>query len=175
MSPLSRVAEEGARVEGMASKQRSRRRCSECHRRFVPHGNALETQKTCCRRCRLRRRSRLARERRLDALEEHRRDERRRQRACRARRRERDASGQGGSAPSGPVSRTGLAPGLVEIVADLLRVVDRFTALSRTTLPAARREILRNLVELEARVGPEVGQRGSHEPDVTDHPHFTTL
>jgi hypothetical protein len=158
----------------MAAKKRPRRRCSECHRRFVPHNSALETQKTCCQRCRLRRRARLARERRLEFLDEYRQDERERQRASRARRRSGAGSGQRGSPARDRVSRTGLDPGLAEIAGDLLKLVDRVTELSRTTLPAARTKILKNLAELEVRVGPNEGQRSCHDPGVTDHPRSPT-
>ena len=64
----------------------TRRRCTECARRFEAAATAAKSQKVCGPECRLARRRRQDKERRQAALDGYRAEERVRQRACRARR-----------------------------------------------------------------------------------------
>ena len=163
----------------MAPKKRSRprRRCSECHQRFIPHRSALESQKTCCPACRLKRRARLKRERRAASLDEFRKDERERQRTWRAGEQERQSCATGRSSGEPSVSRTTLDPRLAEIVAELTKTLDGLapasSPVSRTTLEEARAVVLKSFDDLEARLAfDRGGQRGSPEAGVTAPPHF---
>jgi hypothetical protein len=63
----------------------TRCRCTECKKRFVASAKSGDDQRTCCEACRLQRRRKLARKRRLKDVEGSRADERVRQarrRAC---------------------------------------------------------------------------------------------
>lgn len=65
----------------------SRQRCTECRRWYHPAASAKGSQLVCSEACRKARRSKLARRRRWERLEESRRSERARQRDCRSRKR----------------------------------------------------------------------------------------
>jgi hypothetical protein len=147
----------------MTSNNRPRKRCSECHKRFRPHSSAIETQKTCCRTCRLRRRARLARQRRLESIDECRLDERDRQRVCRAKRGEKEAVREGGTPAEAVVSQTTFSPTLLEIVREFTKNLDSLERgscpVSRTILGDARAEMMRSFDGFEARLGVEVGQK----------------
>ena len=87
-----------------------RRKCSECRKWFRPEPTAAGHQKTCCAKCRLERRRRLARKRRLGDLEACREDEKQRQRRHRAAAR---SKAKGDAAPDerhAPASAPGHAP-----------------------------------------------------------------
>ena len=78
-----------------------------------------------------------------------------------------------GIATEDEVSRTGLDPGLMEIVAEFLKNLDSVSPMSRTTLGDARAEVLRSFDDLEARLAREVGQKRPQKGGVTDHPDFS--
>lgn len=76
------------------------------------------------------------------------------------------------------MSLTALDAELKVIIAEFKKGLDGLATasppLSRTTLGDARAKVLKSFDDLEARIAPEVGQTNAAEPDVTDHPHFTT-
>ena len=99
------------------------KRCTECRRWFEPAPSARDHQRVCGEeRCRDARRRKLARQRRAEALREHRADERDRQRRCRAKR----AQGGCHAPPS-----DGNSP---DLLTEIGQIVDGALALSRATL-----------------------------------------
>jgi hypothetical protein len=125
-----------------------RRRCSECRKTFVPARSAAGKQCVCSSICRIARARKLARKRRGRELEQSRADERERQRAHRARH---DAVSC--HAPASPrkyvISRE-----------EVVQIVDRALALSRTTLE-------RDLPRFLDRIAQKAGERVA---DVTPQP-----
>lgn len=130
-----------------------RRRCCECRSWYVPEPSAVATQRTCSRRCRLRRRARQAERRREADLFNARADERERQRKHRARKRE-----ECGSDP--PLSRAGLPAQVLVAVEEILQDLGQAYELSRAGLRRrVRRSALKTLGNL-CRSGANLGQDG---------------
>ena len=150
-----------------------RRKCSECRKWFRPEPTAAGHQKTCCAKCRLERRRRLARKRRLGDLEACREDEKQRQRRHRAAARskakgdaapdERHApASAGGHAPASapghaPASAGGHAPASARNHWNsqpvLAEIVDKVLDLSRATLERELAKNIENFVEKVAHFG----------------------
>ena len=97
------------------------------------------TQKTCSAVCRRLRRKKLAKRRRERDLHEYRVAERHRQRDCRRRRQEQ------GEDEKQPMSRSGLATELRDIVEDIVEIVDKAPSMSRAGL---RQELLKILLKI---------------------------
>ena len=125
--------------------EHGRRRCCECRAWYTPKPSAAKGQKTCGRECRLRRRARQERARRLGKLASAQADERERQRRHRARK-----CKESGTAP--PVSLTGLSAQLGDAVEEIVRNVGQEQRLSLTGL---RRRLRR--MALKAQGGIERG------------------
>lgn len=109
----------------------ARRRCTECRKRFTPEVTAQGHQRVCGKDCRCRRRRKLARARRLVALEEQREDDRTRQQ------KHREATGVGlcHEPPSDGNSW--------ELLLKLQEIVDKGARLSRAAFLRDARRILR--------------------------------
>lgn len=128
----------------------ARRRCTECRKRFTPKATARSHQRVCGEECRRQRRGKLARARRLGALEEQREDERARQR----KHREAMAAGVCHEPPSDGKS--------LELLLKLREIVDKGARLSRATF---LRDARRILGENGAWLGAERDRAGRcHEP-----------
>jgi hypothetical protein len=106
-------------------------RCTECRKRFTPEVTAQGHQRVCGADCRRRRRCKLARARRLGALEEQREDE------CARQRKHREAMGADvcHEPPSGGKPW--------ELLLKLEELVDKGARLSRATFLRDARRILR--------------------------------
>jgi hypothetical protein len=150
-----------------------RRKCSECRKWFRPEPTAAGHQKTCCAKCRLERRRRLARKRRLGDLEACREDEKQRQRRHRAAAR---SKAKGDAAPDerhAPASAPGHAPASADGHAPasagghapasarnhwnsqsvLAEIVDKVLDVSRATLERELAKNIENFVEKVAHFG----------------------
>jgi hypothetical protein len=128
-----------------------RRRCCECRSWYVPSPSAVNTQRTCSRRCRLRRRAKQAKRRREADLLNARVDERERQRKHQAGKRE-----EGGLDP--PLSRTGLPTQVRAAVEEILQDLGQAYELSRAGLRRrVRHSALKRLGNL-CRSGANLGQ-----------------
>jgi len=128
--------------------KRERRRCCECRTWYLPAPSAATTQRTCSKKCRLRRRAGQEKVRREADLANARADERDRQRKHRARNRE-----ESGADP--PMSRAGLVAKLYGVVEEILEEVGQAQRLSRAGL---RRRVRRNVV----RIAAEMSQGGGY-------------
>src|SRR3990172_8969120 len=116
-----------------------RRRCCECRSWYVPAASAAKFQKTCSKKCRLRRRSKQAKRRREADLANARADERERQRKHRSQERERSAAGP-------PLSRAGLPAKVLDCAEEILANLRQAERLSRAGLRRRmRREVLKIL------------------------------
>lgn len=133
---------------------KSRRRCCECRRWYVPSCTAAHTQKTCCPACRARRLRKLARRRRALDVEEYRADERERQRECRARRRA--ESDKGTKEPL--LSHAGLLPREAILCREIIESWDKQMMLSRAYLE-------RRISVLLGRAAKKPGQAGTENGD----------
>lgn len=134
----------------MSDRPRSRCRCTECRRWFVPRASAARTQRVCGEPgCRRRRRAKLARRRRREDVFEYRIDERERQR------KHRDAARTAGEAEAAakvnvptdePVVSSRHAPPSMptrhELRTEVLEALDDAMAASRATLRRRLAEIL---------------------------------
>ena len=119
-----------------------RRRCCECRTWYVPKPSAVKTQRTCSKRCRLRRRAKQAKRRREANRANARVDERERQRKHRVRRREE----QGADAP---LSQAGLDAQVCGVVEELLEELGQAQRLSQAGLRRrVRRHALKTLGEM---------------------------
>jgi hypothetical protein len=128
-----------------------RRRCCECRSWYVPAASAAKFQKTCSKKCRLRRRSKQAKRRREEDLANARADECERQRKHRCQEREKSATGP-------PLSRAGLPAQVVDCAEEILANLRQVERLSRAGLRRRmRREVLKTLSELY-REGENLGQ-----------------
>jgi hypothetical protein len=112
------------------AKSSELKRCTVCRCWYHPTVKAVSFQKTCSERCRKIRRRRLSRSRRERDLQDYRVDERARQRACR-RRKKKKAAETGGSHA---LSRTGLAPQVIDLHKVVRESVDIVLGKSRTAL-----------------------------------------
>ena len=128
----------------------ARHRCTECRKRFTPAVTASRHQRVCGKDCRGRRRCKLARGRRLGALEEQREDERGRQQKHREARR----LGACHEPPSGGKSW--------ELLLKLQQIVDKAARLSRATFQRDARRILRTTRLFSESERDGAGRR--HEP-----------
>jgi hypothetical protein len=140
-------------------QQHGSRRCTECRCRYEPAASAVGTQKVCGEPCRKKRRRRLARGRRAQAVQDARVDERERQRACRKRRHAAGcgppAGGAGASAGCGPGTAAGPSAGSchappsadipAELQEEMLELWDRAVAMSRASLKRRMEAITRGL------------------------------
>ncbi len=134
-----------------------RRRCTECRQWFTPAVTTGRRQKTCGPGCRLARRRKQARGRRVADLEEHRADERERQRKAReARRGERSA--EPCHAPASPRISA-------ELLMKIHEIVDEAARLSRTGFEQAARRILRQIQALVDRAPAQDGTAGAAVTD----------
>jgi hypothetical protein len=138
----------GADARGMVT----RRRCTECGRRFKPAATAAKSQKVCGPGCRLARRRKQARRRRQCDLDGYRDDELARQHASRAERRAAAASGVAGChAPASDAKCLKTRPEIDQIVAETFR--RSRAGLERELRRMARK--IRPIIEAEvARGGP---------------------
>ena len=124
-----------------------RRRCCECRTWYVPKPSAAKTQRTCSKRCRLRRRAKQAKRRREADRANARVDERERQRKHRVRRREE----QGADAP---LSQAGLDAQVYGVVEELLEELGQAQRLSQAGLRRrVRRSVLKTLGRIHRRGG----------------------
>ena len=138
-----------------------RRRCCECRGWYQPKRSATKTQKTCSRKCRLRRRARQERKRRAEELVNARADERDRQRRHRARKAEKQGRDR-------PVSLTGLAAQVVDTVEQIVEEVGQAQRLSLTGLSRRVRRIALKAQRKTERNGENVGQ--DSPVSLTGHP-----
>jgi len=128
-----------------------RRRCCECRSWYAPAVSAAKFQKTCSRRCRLRRRGKQGKKRREADLGNARADERERQRKHRWQEREKSATGP-------PQSRAGLPAKVLDCAEEILANLRQAERLSRAGLRRRmRREVLKTLSEMY-RGGENLGQ-----------------
>jgi hypothetical protein len=119
-----------------------RRRCCECRAWYVPKRSAAKTQRTCSKRCRLRRRAKQAKRRREADRANARADERERQRKHRARGREEKGA-------DAPLSQAGLYEQLCGIVEEILEELGHAQRLSQAGLRRrVRRHALKTLGEM---------------------------
>ena len=117
----------------MKLKKTSRRRCCECRDWYTPKPSATQTQKTCGKKCRLRRRGKHARRRRAADIATVREVDRERQRDHRDR--ERAAAGV-----SPPMSRAGLSAQAAEAIEEIVENLGHAQRASRAGL---RRQLRR--------------------------------
>ena len=108
-----------------------RRRCCECRSWYLPKVSTSKTQRTCSKKCRLRRRGRSERERRGANPVAAREAERERQRRHRERAK---AAGQE------PMSRAGLSAKAAEMIEEIINKLEQKTRLSQAGL---RRQLRR--------------------------------
>ena len=131
----------------MEARRESRQRCTECRHWYHAVPSAHSTQKVCGPECRARRRRRLARERRLEHVQDARVEERERQRQCRARRRNAGKAREGATEKTGPPVRDGHAPpsnaNYREVMGKVLDLWDKEVARSRASLAREIGVILR--------------------------------
>jgi hypothetical protein len=123
------------------------KRCTVCRKWYRPSAKAITIQRTCCEKCRLRRRRRLARIRRERSLQEYRVEERERQRISRQRRKKKEAG-------SAAMSRTGLLPQVTGISDVVRESVDKVLNRSRATL----------IRQLTASIADNAANRGQAVP-----------
>ena len=90
-----------------AGRMLTRHRCTECGKRFTPAATCRDTQRVCCKACRLARRRKQAKQRRLADLEGYRADERTRQQKLRDQRRAATGGSAGASAEREPCHERG--------------------------------------------------------------------
>ena len=114
--------------------KRKRRRCCECRKWFAPAPSTAKTQKTCSRKCRLRRRAKQEKARRAADLANARTDERERQRKHRERKQE-----EQGADP--PLSQTGLSVQLRDAVEEIVEDLGQAQRLSQAGLRRRLRRI----------------------------------
>lgn len=119
------------------SGKRGRRRCCECRSWYIPEPSAVGTQRTCSRKCRLRRRAKQEKRRREADLINARADERERQRKHRARKRE-----EGGADP--PLSQAGLSAQVLVAVKEILEELGQAQRVSQAGL---RRRVRRSALK----------------------------
>jgi hypothetical protein len=105
-------------------------RCTVCRCWYHPSVKSVSFQKTCSESCRKIRRRRLSRSHRERDLQDYRVDERARQRACRRRKKKKAAETGGSDA----LSRTGLAPQVIDLHKVVRESVDIVLGKSRTAL-----------------------------------------
>lgn len=128
-----------------------RRRCCECRSWYVPAPSAVNTQRTCSRKCRLRRRAKQEKRRREADWGNARVDERERQHKHRVGKRE-----EGGVDP--PLSRAGLSAQVGAIVEEIFHDLGQAYRLSQAGLRRrVRRSALKRLGNL-CRSGANLGQ-----------------
>lgn len=129
----------------MNDETRARKRCTSCRRWFEPAASALHNQKTCgAVECRLRRRSKAARQRRELDVQDFRVEERARQLRFRDKRRKKGVRGD--------LSRAGLPPQVKHLEQVVLEKWDKLARVSRAGL---RREIRVALGRTSEIVGQE--------------------
>ena len=107
----------------------TRKRCSECGRRYTPSPRARSTQRVCGAECRAARDRKLARVRRRREIDDYRADERARQQASRAARAKAPTAEIGG-----PCHAPASASKSAKLPEEILRFVDRAVEASRATL-----------------------------------------
>jgi hypothetical protein len=127
-----------------------RRRCCECRRWYVPKPSTAKTQRTCSKRCRLRRRAKQEKARREADRENARADERERQRKHRARTREEKGA-------DAPLSQAGLSVQLYSVVDEILQELGQAQRLSQAGL---RRRVRRNALKTLGEMCRSVGDSG---------------
>jgi len=128
-----------------------RRRCCECRSWYEPAASAAKFQKTCSKKCRLRRRGKQAKRRREADLANARADERERQRKHRCQERDKSATGP-------PLSRAGLPAKVLDCAEKILANLRQAERLSRAgRRRRMRRELLKTLGEMY-RDGEKLGQ-----------------
>jgi hypothetical protein len=111
-----------------------RRRCCGCRKRFVPAPSAAKTQKTCSRKCRLRRRAKQEKARRAADLANARTDECERQRKHRVPKREEQGADR-------PLSQAGLSVQLRDAVEEIVQDLGQAQRLSQAGLRRRLRRI----------------------------------
>ena len=136
-----------------AARKCGRRRCCECRSWYAPAASTAKFQKTCSKKCRLRRRGKQAKRRREANLANARADERERQ--CKHRLQEHDKS-----APGPALSRAGLPAKVLDCAEEILANLRQAERLSRAGLRRRmRREVLKILSE-RYREGENLGHDG---------------
>jgi hypothetical protein len=119
-----------------------RRRCCQCRGWYGPKPSAAKTQRTCSKRCRLRRRAKQEKLRRKADLANARADERERQRKHRARQRAEE-----GADP--PRSQAGLSTKLYSVVEEILQELGHAHRRSQAGLRRrVRRQALKTLGDM---------------------------
>src|SRR5271170_1427230 len=126
----------------------TRKRCSECGRRYTPSPRAQSTQRVCGAACRAARDRKLARVRRRREIYDYRADERVRQRASRAAR-AKAAPAEIGAPCHAPAS----ASKSLELPEEIVQFLDRAVAASRATLLLDLSRIWPRLCENVAKAG----------------------
>jgi len=107
----------------------TRKRCSECGRRYTPSPRAQSTQRVCGAACRAARDRKLARARRRREIDDYRADERVRQRASRAARAKAPTAEVGASCHAAPS-----ASKPSELPEEVVQLLEHAVAASRATL-----------------------------------------
>ena len=131
-----------------------RRRCCECRDWYAPERSAVRTQRTCGKKCRLRRRARQEKRRREADRTNARADERERQRKHRARKRAEE-----GADPA--LSQAGLSAKLCGVVEELLEELGHAQRLSQAGL---RRRVRRNALKTLGAMCRSAGDSGQDPP-----------
>lgn len=129
----------------------TRCRCTECRKRFVPAATTGERQRTCSPECRLTRRRKQAKRRRLAALKEHREGDLERQQ------RRREAASESGCEAECHEPASGAK--VLELLPKVHQIVDRTLRLSRTDFGRQLRRIERILRPIVFAEGAGNGRR----------------
>ena len=135
---------------------KGRRRCCECRDWYVPEPSAAKTQRTCGKKCRLRRRARQEKKRREADRTNARADERERQRKHRARQR-----AEKGADP--PLSQAGLSAQLHSVVEEILQELGHAQRRSQAGL---RRRVRRQALKTLGAMCRSAGDWG-HDPTMS--------
>lgn len=142
-------------MAGKVAKQR----CVECRCWYVRWVTAVDHQRTCGRGCRVRRRRKLARRRRLGELDAYQDDERVRSRKYRARRAEARVLEQGAQPRDGPADRTRHVPASdgndSELRRKIRQVVNDAVDASRAGLERELARTVRRLFSIVGAAGAE--------------------
>ncbi len=144
--------------------KRMRRRCCECRKWYVPARSTANTQMTCSRKCRLRRRAKQEKARRTADLENARADDRERQRKHRERKRE-----EKGADP--PLSQAGLS---VQLRAAVEEIVEDLGQAQRLSQAGLRRRLRRIAMKTLGKMDRSAGNLGTRSVAVTDRPLLVT-
>jgi hypothetical protein len=130
----------------------ARRRCCECRCWYTPAPSTAKTQKTCGKKCRLRRRGKQEKARREADLPTVRRLERARTRCHRERQATLEGTGLGGTGP--PMSRAGLSAEVAGAIEEIIENLGQAERMSRASLRRQLRRLLAGTIEF---AGAQVG------------------